>query len=135
MTADVKKIIFIEDEKALIDMYRGIFEKENFVFITTSDINKALALTESEKPDAVLLDIIIPMPENTVAEQGYDYLVAVKNNNKIKDIPVIVFTNLDTPQDRKKCKEMGAAAYIFKRDCTPKEVTDTVLEVIRRSRG
>ncbi|MFA5715210.1 MAG: response regulator [Candidatus Paceibacterota bacterium] len=135
MTADVKKIIFVEDEKALVDMYRGIFEKEGFVFITTSDINKALALTESEKPDAVLLDIIIPMPENTVAEQGYDYLMAVKNNNKIKDIPVIVFTNLDTPQDRKKCKEMGAAAYIFKRDCTPKEVTDTVLEVIRRSRG
>jgi DNA-binding response OmpR family regulator len=135
MTADVKKIIFVEDEKALVDMYRGIFEKEGFVFITTSDINKALALTESEKPDAVLLDIIIPMPENTVAEQGYDYLMAVKNNNKIKDIPVIVFTNLDTPQDRKKCKEMGAAAYIFKRDCNPKEVTDTVLEVIRRSRG
>jgi len=135
MIKKAKKILFIEDEKPIVDMYRGVFEREGYVFININNIKDALSLTESEKPDAVLLDVIIPVPENTVAEQGYDYLKAVKGNEKIKNIPVIVFTNLDTPEDRKKCRELGAAAYIFKRDCTPKEVTDTVAEVIRRSKN
>ncbi len=134
MIKKAKKILFIEDEKPLVTMYKGVFEKAGYVFINTSNVKDALSITESEKPDAVLLDVVIPMPENTVAEQGYDYLKAAKENKKIKNIPVIVFTNLDTPEDRKKCRELGAAAYMFKRDCTPKEVIETVEEVIRISK-
>jgi DNA-binding response OmpR family regulator len=130
----VGRIIFIEDEKALVDIYHDVFEKKGYDFMTTDNIQMGLTITEFEQPDVVLLDIIIPKPENTVAEQGYDYLKAVKENPKTKDIPVIVFTNLDTPQDRKKCREMGAAAYLFKRDCTPKEVIDAVAEVIKRDK-
>jgi DNA-binding response OmpR family regulator len=128
------KILFIDDEKALTDIYRDIFEKNGYKFITTFEVKKALELSESEKPDAVLLDIIIPEPENIIAEQGYDFLRRVKANPKTKNIPIIIFSNLDTPQDRQKCKELGAAAFMFKRDCTTKEVIDTVGEVIRRSK-
>jgi len=128
------KILFIEDEKDLVQIYKDNFESEGYEFITTCDVKEALRLAEDEQPDAVLLDIIIPVPENIIAEQGYDYLKVVKGNPSTKDIPIIVFTNLDTPQDRKKCRELGAAAYIFKRDCTPKEVLDTVKEVIRRAK-
>jgi DNA-binding response OmpR family regulator len=130
----MSKILFIEDEKALVDIYRDVFEKKGHEFITTFNIEKALEIAESKKPDVVLLDIIIPMPENVVAEQGYDFLRRVKINPKTKSIPIIIFSNLDTPQDRKKCKEMEAAAFMFKRDCTPKEVLDTVDEVIKRSK-
>jgi len=131
----VGRIIFIEDEKALVDIYHDVFEKKGYDFMTTdNNIQMGLTITEFEQPDVVLLDIIIPKPENTVAEQGYDYLKAVKENPKTKDIPIIVFTNLDTPQDRKKCREMGAAAYLFKRDCAPKEVIDAVAEVIKRDK-
>ena len=62
-------------------------------------------VAEFEQPDIVLLDIIIPKPENTMAEQGYDFLKAVKKNPKTKDIPVVAFTNLDSLEDRKKCKD------------------------------
>jgi DNA-binding response OmpR family regulator len=128
------RIIFIEDELAITDMYHDVFQREGYDFLSTKDIKEALILTEFEQPDAVLLDIIIPTPDNTIAEQGYDYLLAVKKNPKTKDVPIIPFTNLDTPQDRKKCKEMGAAAYIFKRDCTPMEVVAAVAEIIKRDR-
>jgi len=46
----------------------------------------------------------------------------------------VVFTNLDTPQDRDKSEQMGAAAYIFKRDCTPREVMETIAEIIKKDR-
>lgn len=126
----MNKILFIDDEKALVDMYHYIFEKNGYKFITTFDIQEALKMTELEKPDIILLDIIIPKSGNAVAEQGYDYLKKVKSNSKTKDIPVIVFSNLDTPQDRKRYKEMGAFAFIFKRDCSPKEVLDFINQIL-----
>jgi DNA-binding response OmpR family regulator len=128
------KILFIDEEKPLVDIYSDFFVKKGWEFITTFNVKKALEMSELEKPDAVLLDIVIPMPDNVIAEQGYDYLRQVKSNSKTKDIPIIVFSNLDTPQDRQKCRDLGASAFIFKRDCSPKEVFDTVNEVIKRSK-
>jgi DNA-binding response OmpR family regulator len=130
----MSKILFIDEEIALVNMYRDIFEKKKYEFATTFDIKKALELAESEKPDAVLLDIVIPMPNNVIAEQGYDFLRMIKGSSLTKDIPVIVFSNLNTVEDRQKCRELGAAAFVFKRDCSPKEVFETVEEVIKRSK-
>ena len=131
-------ILFVEDEKNLVDIYHDYFETNGYDFLSTKDIGQALQITEFEQPDIVLLDIIIPKEErgiiNLMAEQGYDYLEAVKKNPKTKDIPIIAFTNLDTVQDRKKSEAMGATAYIFKRDCSPKEVLNMVAKIIERQR-
>ena len=133
------RILFVEDEKNLVDIYRDYFESNGYDFLSTKDIRQALQVTECEQPDIVLLDIIIPKEEkgviNLMAEQGYDYLGAVKKNPKTKNIPIVVFTNLDTEQDRKKSEDMGAAAYVFKRDCLPKEVLNTVATIIERHRA
>ena len=126
------RILFVEDEQELLNIYHVLLEKEGYDFLSTKDIKEALIITEFEQPDAVMLDIIIPKPENTMAEQGWEYLEAVKKNPKTKDIPIIVFTNLDTPQDREKSKKMGAAAYIFKRACTPREAMEGMADVIRK---
>jgi len=135
MHANNGRILFVEDEKFLLDMYHDYFERNGYDFLTTGNIKEALDITMFEQPDAVLLDIIIPKPENTVAEQGYEYLEAVKKNPKTKDVPIVVFTNLDTVQDREKCKKMGAAAYIFKNAATPSQVLDTVAKVIEKYKG
>ncbi|MDD4901170.1 MAG: response regulator [Patescibacteria group bacterium] len=133
------RVLFVEDEKSLVEIYHDYFKTNGYDFLSTKDINQALKITETEQPDAVLLDIIIPREENGIidlmAEQGYTYLAAVKKNSKTKNIPVIVFSNLDTDNDRKKSEALGAAGYIFKRDCTPKEVLDTVAQIIKASRA
>ena len=129
------RVLLIEDEKILADMYRDVFQHEGYDFLTSSNIEIGLSLVEFERPDVVLLDLIIPKPENTIAEQGYEFLENIKKNDKISTIPVIVFSNIDTIQDRIKCKEMGAAGFLFKRDVTPEEVVNTVAEVVKRSRA
>lgn len=134
MRSSKGRILFVEDEKLLLNMYHTFFEKNGYDFMSTKDIKEALTITQFEQPDVVLLDIIIPKPENTVAEQGYEYLEQVKKNPKTKDVPIIVFTNLDTDKDREKCRKMGATAYIFKKDTTPKEVLETVAKIIERHR-
>lgn len=134
MKSDKGRILFIEDERELVSIYRDFLEMNGYDFLSTNNIEEALYVTEFEQPDLVLLDIIIAKPENTIAEQGWEYLAAVKKNPKTKDIPIAVFTNLDTQQDRDKSKRLGAAAYIFKRDCTPREVMETIAEIIKKDR-
>lgn len=65
------------------------------------------------------------------AEQGYVYLEKVKKNPKTKNIPIIIFTSLDTIKDREKCKEMGARDYIFKGKALPKDVLISVERAIK----
>ena len=134
MKSNKGRILLVEDERALVDIYHDFLEMNGYDFLSTKDIQEALQITEFEQPDLVLLDIIIPKPENTIAEQGWEYLEAVKKNPKTKNIPIVVFTNLDTHQDRVKSQEMGAVAYIFKRDCTPREVMETIAKVIKKDR-
>jgi len=134
MKSNKGRILFVEDERELVNIYHDFLESNGYDFLTTKNINEALLVTELEQPDLVLLDIIIPKPENTIAEQGWEYLEAVKKNPKIKDIPIVVFTNLDTPQDRDKSEKMGAEAYIFKRDCTPREVMEEIADIIKDDR-
>ena len=134
MHSDRGRILFVEDEKELVNIYHDFLESNGYDFLSTKDIKEALLVTELEQPDVVLLDIIIPKPENTIAEQGWEYLEAVKKNPKTKDIPIVVFTNLDTPQDRDKSEKMGAEAYIFKRDCTPREVMEEIADIIKDDR-
>jgi len=134
MRSDKGRILVVEDEIQLVDIYHDFLEMHGYDFLTTKDIQEALEITEFEQPDLVLLDIIIPKPDNTIAEQGWEYLAAVKKNPKTKNIPIVVFTNLDTHRDRVRSQEMGAAAYIFKRDCSPREVMDTIAEIIKKDR-
>ena len=134
MKSDKGRISFVEDEKLLLDMYHDFFERNGYDFLSTGDIKEAMTVTQFEKPDVIMLDIIIPKPENTVAEQGYEFLETVKKNPLTKDVPVIVFTNLNTEKDREKSRQMGAAAYIFKKDTIPRRVLETVAEIIEQHR-
>ena len=134
MKSNKGRILLVEDERQLVDIYHDFLEMNGYDFLSTKNIDEALTLTEFEQPDLVLLDIIIPKPENTIAEQGWEYLEAVKKNPKTKDIPIVVFTNLDTHRDRVKSEKMGAVAYIFKRDCTPREVMEAIAEIIKKDR-
>jgi len=134
MKSDKGRILLVEDEQGLVDVYHDFLLNNGYDFLSTKDIEEALTLTGFEQPDLVLLDIIIPKPENTMAEQGWEYLEKVKKNPKTKDIPIVVFTNLDTHRDRVRSKKMGAIAYIFKRDCTPRETMEAIAKIIKKDR-
>lgn len=129
------RILFVEDEMNLVDMYHAYFEQKGYDFLSTPDIEEALHVTQFEQPDVILLDLIIPKIENGVvhmdAEQGYVFLEKVKKNPKTKNVPVIIFTSLDTIKDRERCKEMGAIDYLFKGKGLPKEVLSAVEAAIK----
>ncbi len=128
-------VLMVEDEKNIVDLHNIYFSKRGIKFFSTYDLAEAKALLRSGKIDVLILDIIIKKKEeagmiNVVAEQGYELLKDIKNDEDIKNIPVIMFTNLNTEQDKEKAKKLGASAYIFKGNSRPQDLLDAIKRVV-----
>ena len=114
-----KKILLIEDEKILSEMYETRLKREGFEVINTRDAEGGLELIKKEKPDLILLDLLLP------GMQGQEALKVLKEDPKTKDIPVIIFSNYDTPEVRKEAEKYGVR-YILKANVTTRDLVELV---------
>ncbi|OGK10145.1 hypothetical protein A2767_05695 [Candidatus Roizmanbacteria bacterium RIFCSPHIGHO2_01_FULL_35_10] len=108
-----KKILLLEDDMVLSQMYKDKLANAGYDVVSTDTAIKALTILKSFLPDIILLDIMLPGGMN-----GFDVLQILKQDQKLKIIPVIVLTNLDS--EKKTALELGASDYIIKSD-TPLE--------------
>lgn len=108
-----KNILLVEDDKVLAQMYQDKLAHQGFDVVSADTGGKALTMLKSYAPDVILLDIMLPGGMN-----GFDVLQFLQRDKKLKNIPVIVLTNLDS--ERKTAIEYGAKAYIVKTE-TPLE--------------
>ncbi|MCD6528329.1 response regulator [bacterium] len=119
-----KKILFIEDESALQKTFKEILEKEGYEVISALNGEAGLKLAQTENPDLILLDLILPKIN------GFDVLKQLKKNEKTKDIPVIVLTNLEGMEDIERVIELGVSAYLVKANYTLEEVVRKIKRAI-----
>ena len=115
-----KTILLVEDDTMISSMYGTKFEQSNFNVLLADNGADGLDLALNNKPDLILLDIIMPQLD------GFAVLERLKMSSKTKNIPVILLTNLGTEEDIKKGQEMGAKDYLVKANLTPAEVLDKV---------
>jgi len=120
-----KKILLVEDDPMIVDMYKIRLEEDGFEVFITEKGSDALIIAEKEKPDLVLLDIILPEID------GFAVLQQLKEDAKTKKIPVILLTNLGQESDKKKGLELGAADYFVKAQFTPANVINAVKKLIK----
>ena len=116
----MKKILIIEDEKILGEMYRDKFTEAGFKVVLCTEAKEGVKTAKEEKPDLILLDILLPK------ENGIFFLAELKRYSDIASIPVVVFSNFDDPETRKQAKKLGAKAYLIKTSYTPKELVQEV---------
>jgi two-component system alkaline phosphatase synthesis response regulator PhoP len=109
----MKKILIVEDEQFLLDMYKIKLEREGFKVVTAFDGEEGLKVTRKEKPDLILLDIVMPKLD------GYKFLEEVRKDPDIKDTMVYILSNLGQASEIKKGLEDGADAYLIKANITP----------------
>lgn len=117
-----KYILLIEDDKDLVDMYKMKLENEGFFVLNSSDGKQGLRAIRDTRPDLVLLDILMPVKD------GYDVMEA-KNKCSfpgVREIPVIVLTNLASPDDQAEGKRLGVKDWWIKAYNTPAEVAEKV---------
>ncbi len=120
----MKKILFIEDEPSLQKTLGDILRGNGYEVINALNGEIGLRLAQSEKPDIILLDIILPKMN------GLEVLEILKNNKETKNIPVIVLTNLESMEDINKAIELGAVAYLVKAEYSMEEVIDKIKKAL-----
>ena len=124
----MKTILFIEDEAALQKTFGRILEEEGFEVISALDGDIGLKLANppagGKKPDLILLDLILPR------RNGFEVLKEIKEDEKTKDIPIIVLTNLETMDNVNKALELGATTYLVKANYSLKEVITKVKKTL-----
>jgi len=114
------KVLIIDDEKGVLKMYETYLKSADIEVITASAGEEGMKLAESNKPDVILLDIIMPKIN------GLDILKNLKASNDTKNIPVYLLTNLPAECSGDKAKELGAAGYLVKAEYEPKMVVDVI---------
>ncbi len=118
------KVLLVEDDKMIIDMYTLKFSQEGFDVVQAENGKDALELAKSQKFDIILLDIILPHMD------GFTILKELKSDEGTKNVPVVLLTNLGQDGDVKKGMELGATDYLIKANFTPSQVVDKVKSII-----
>ena len=116
----MKKILFIEDEQTLQKTLGDILKKEGYEVVSALDGETGLRLVGTEKPDLILLDVILPKIE------GFDVLKKLKEDPNTKNIPVIILTNLEEMEHVEKALQLGATTYLVKTDSSLEDVLEKV---------
>jgi CheY-like chemotaxis protein len=123
-----RKILIIDDNPAVRNMLSKLFQEYGYRTVTVDDGLKALQAARVEKPDLILLDVMLP------GMDGYTVCRMIKFDRLLKSIPVIILTSRMGEEDNKRAAEVGADAYIVKAVRTVL-IVDKVRELLSRPRG
>lgn len=119
-----KKILLVEDDPFLSEIYATKFEEAGFKISVARDGSLGLQKVREENPDILILDIVMPNVD------GFEFLRILKQDQAIKNIPVIILSNLGEQEDVERGFRMGALAYIIKAHYTPTEVVSKVKSIL-----
>lgn len=127
MSKPKTKILVVEDEKFLLDLYQIKLIQEGHEVLIAKNGSEGLAMTQDHLPDLILLDILMPKVD------GYEMLKKLKVDKKTKKIPVIIFSNLSQKEEIEKGLKLGANDFIIKTSVTPTELAQKVEEYLKAS--
>ena len=124
--AKKKKILLVEDDVFVCDVYQTKLNQEKFEVILAENGIKAIEKLKKDVPDLVLLDIVMPYMD------GREVLEKMKADDRLKDIPIIILTNLSQKDEVEELMEKGADDYLIKSHFTPSEVSRKIKNLLEK---
>jgi DNA-binding response OmpR family regulator len=118
-----KKILIVDDEPDILRLASLRLKKLGYDVIMAIDGKKALDVIRSEKPDLVLLDLLLPVMNGT------DVCKKTKNDEKLKHIPIVLFTAHSDSMTAERAGKFGADDYVVK-PLAPEELVDKIEDVL-----
>lgn len=121
----MKKILIVEDDPMLVEIYSKKFTSKGF------EIDTAISGAEAEKKvkngnfDLVLLDLVLPETD------GFSVLKKIKEDPAISSTKVVVFSNLSQEEDKERASMLGADGFLTKSDYTPGEIVEHIKEILK----
>lgn len=113
------KVLVVDDEPDLVEFIARLLRAEGFDVLTAYDGINAMDMTENERPDIILLDIMMPMVS------GYEVCQQIKANPMTRNIPILCMTSAHSIDARARSRQAGAATVIVK-PFTPAELVAQV---------
>lgn len=120
----MKKILIIEDEKMLREMYTEKFSRAGFKVVEAGDSQQGLKLARKEKPDLILLDILLPK------ENGITFLGKLRKDSQLAETKVVGFSNYDDLQTKKDAEKLGMKEYLIKTNYTPTQIVEKIKQYL-----
>ncbi|MDO4271725.1 MAG: response regulator, partial [Candidatus Saccharibacteria bacterium] len=118
------KILLVEDDKSLREIYSVRLLAEGYTMISSGDGEEALAAAIGERPDLIVSDVMMPKIS------GFEMLDLLRSNDVTKNIPVIMLTALSSEQQRERGESLGADRYLIKSQVGIEDIVRTVHEVL-----
>lgn len=120
----MKKILLIEDDAFLVDIYTTKLKEAGFEVLVAFDGEEGFKKAKDEKPDLVLLDLVLP------GMDGWEFLKKAKSEN-LGNVKVVVLSNLGQKEEVEKGMELGAVKYLVKAHYAPSEVVEEVKKILK----
>ena len=122
------KILLVEDDAILVEMYEAKFELEGHEIRVANNGEECLKVLEDYVPEIILLDILMPKMN------GFHVLKEIKKRPNLRQIPVILLTNLgeaETDMNPELAQALGVSDYLIKSRHTPDEVIEKVVRTLK----
>jgi len=125
MEGEKKKILIVDDDGFLLDMYAFKFSQNNFeVHTALGGVEAIKKLKEGLKPDIILMDVIMPEMD------GFEMFEKINKEKLSENSAKVILSNKGQQEDIDRGLALGAAGYIIKVNSTPVEVTDKVMKIL-----
>jgi len=124
-----KKILFVEDDENFYSVFSVPLKMKGYNIVHISEGSVAVEKAISEKPDLILLDIILP------GVSGLDVLKEIKENPDTKNIKVVMLTNFGSDENVSKAMEYGSDDYLMKYNVVPSELPDKIAIYLGETSG
>ena len=116
---DMPKILFVEDDPFIAEIYKKKFETSGLEVVNVATGKAVLRAVKEDSYDLVLLDLVIP------EMSGQEVLKELRTNSEYdQNLKIVVFSNLNSTEDREECLKLGANGFISKTGFTPSEVME-----------
>ncbi len=121
----MKQILLIEDDPFLIDIYTTKLKESGFRVEVATGGGEGVSKIKEKKPDLLLLDIVLPQID------GWEILKEIKSDEELKDLKVIILSNLGQKEEVEKGLAMGAIKYLIKAHYTPTQIVEEIKKVLK----
>lgn len=122
---EVKKILIVEDDKFLRELISKKLLAEEFQVIEAKNGEEGVKKTFDEKPNLILLDLILP------GIDGFEVLSQIKQDPLVSETPIIILSNLGQRDDIEKGLGLGANDFLIKAHFTPKEIIEKIKSILK----
>ena len=118
--ADEVRVLLVEDDAALAQMYRVKLERDGYAVRVAGDGEEALGLLERDLPDLIFLDVRLPRMD------GLTFLERLRDGDRTRDIPVVIVSNYSEEELVSRGLQLGALEYLIKSQTTPGQLSQGV---------